>query len=207
MQVTAPAIFDLTQETSETQSLYGLDQKETAEYGRICLLTRRLVERGVRFIQIRSGGWDSHSDIETEHGKKCRAIDKPLAALLIDLKRRGLLDQTLIICGGEFGRTPASQWEPPSPAEIIHPPVTQHGSPAAAFAADRSSERPMKWDTRRSSVRSIRTICTRRFCMHSVSTNMNSFTNITTAASWSQSMAGTWSPKFLDEVLATTFVS
>lgn len=109
MQTKAPAIFDLSQENAETQSLYGLDQKETAEYGRICLLTRRLVERGVRFIQIRSGGWDSHSDIEVEHGKKCRAIDKPLAALLIDLKRRGLLDETLVICGGEFGRTPASQ--------------------------------------------------------------------------------------------------
>lgn len=109
MQVTAPAAFDLKQESAETQSLYGLDQKETAEYGRICLLTRRLVERGVRFIQIRSGGWDSHSDIEIEHGKKCRAIDKPLAALLMDLKRRGLLDETLVICGGEFGRTPASQ--------------------------------------------------------------------------------------------------
>lgn len=109
MQTKAPAIFDLSQETAETQSLYGMDQKETAEYGRICLLTRRLVERGVRFIQIRSGGWDSHSDIEAEHGKKCRAIDKPLAALLTDLKRCGLLDETLVICGGEFGRTPASQ--------------------------------------------------------------------------------------------------
>ena len=109
MQVTAPAAFDLSRETTETQSLYGLDQKETAEYGRICLLTRRLVERGVRFIQIRSGGWDAHSDIEDNHGKKCRAIDKPLAGLLIDLKQRGLLDETLVICGGEFGRTPASQ--------------------------------------------------------------------------------------------------
>lgn len=109
MQVSVPAIFDLSQETAETQALYGVDQKETAEYGRICLLTRRLVERGVRFIQIRSGGWDSHSDIVGEHGKKCRAIDKPLAALLIDLKRRGLLDETLVVCGGEFGRTPASQ--------------------------------------------------------------------------------------------------
>jgi len=109
MQKSAPAIFDLTRESSETHSLYGIDQKETAEYGRICLLSRRLIEQGVRFIQIRSGGWDSHSDIEAEHGKKCRAIDKPLAALLTDLKRRGLLDETLVVCGGEFGRTPASQ--------------------------------------------------------------------------------------------------
>lgn len=109
MQISAPAIFDLQQESAETQALYGIDQKETAEYGRIMLLTRRLVERSVRFIQIRSGGWDSHADIEAEHSKKCRAIDKPLAGLLTDLKRRGLLDETLVICGGEFGRTPASQ--------------------------------------------------------------------------------------------------
>jgi uncharacterized protein (DUF1501 family) len=121
MQVSAPAIFDLQQETAETQALYGIDQKETAEYGRICLLTRRLVERGVRFIQIRSGGWDSHADLEAEHGKKCRALDKPLAALLMDLKRCGLLDETLVVCGGEFGRTPASQRSPSKPGRDHSP--------------------------------------------------------------------------------------
>lgn len=121
MQISAPAIFDLQQESTETQTLYGIDQKETAEYGRIMLLTRRLVERGVRFIQIRSGGWDSHADIEAEHGKKCRAIDKPLAGLLSDLKRRGLLDETLVICGGEFGRTPASQRGPSKPGRDHSP--------------------------------------------------------------------------------------
>ncbi len=121
MQTSAPIAFDLKQETAEMQSLYGLDQKETAEYGRIMLLTRRLVERGVRFIQVRSGGWDAHADIEDNLGKKCRALDKPLAGLLIDLKRRGLLDETLVICGGEFGRTPASQRGPSKPGRDHSP--------------------------------------------------------------------------------------
>lgn len=109
MQLEAPRAFDLAQETQRTQAAYGILDAETAEYGRIFLLTRRLVERGVRFIQIRSGGWDSHSDILTAHGKKCRATDRPIAAFLKDLKARGLLDSTLVIWGGEFGRTPASQ--------------------------------------------------------------------------------------------------
>jgi hypothetical protein len=109
MQLAAPRAFDLTQETTKTQDAYGMHEKETAEYGRIFLLTRRLVERGVRFIQVRSGGWDAHADILGEHGKKARATDRPIAAFLKDLKARGLLESTLVIWGGEFGRTPACQ--------------------------------------------------------------------------------------------------
>jgi hypothetical protein len=109
MQARAPEVFSLAGETKETLSLYGCEQADTAEYGRILLLTRRLVERGVRFIQIRSGGWDAHSDLLGNHGKKCRQTDQPLAGFLKDLKRRGLLEETLVIWGGEFGRTPASQ--------------------------------------------------------------------------------------------------
>lgn len=109
MQMTAPEAFDLSQETAETQQLYGLDQKETAEFGKYCLWTRRLVERGVRFIQLRSGGWDAHSALKEGHTKSCRATDRPIAALLRDLKRRGLLDETVVIWGGEFGRTPTVQ--------------------------------------------------------------------------------------------------
>lgn len=109
MQTAAPEAFDVSQETAETQRLYGVGGKETDEYGRYLLMARRLVERGVRFIQLRSGGWDAHSDIVGNHGGKCRAIDRPLAALLKDLKRRGLLDETLVIWSGEFGRTPACQ--------------------------------------------------------------------------------------------------
>jgi uncharacterized protein (DUF1501 family) len=112
MQAAAPEAVDLSRETAETQALYGLDDKETATYGRMCLLARRLVERGVRFIQLYSGAgskWDAHSGLEKNHSGLCRATDKPIAGLLADLKRRGLLDQTLVIWGGEFGRTPQSE--------------------------------------------------------------------------------------------------
>lgn len=112
MQSHAPEAVDLSQETAETKSLYGLDQKETATFGRNCLLARRMVERGVRFIQCYHGAgskWDAHSKIESNHSKMCREMDKPVAGLIADLKRRGLLDQTLVVWGGEFGRTPMSE--------------------------------------------------------------------------------------------------
>jgi hypothetical protein len=112
MQAHAPEVVDLASETAETKALYGLDRKETAEFGTRCLLARRMVERGVRFVQVYSGdtnGWDAHTDIEKNHGELCRASDKPIAALLNDLKRRGLLDETLVIWGGEFGRTPMTE--------------------------------------------------------------------------------------------------
>lgn len=112
MQSHAPEAVDLSQETAETKSLYGLDQEETAVFGRNCLLARRMVERGVRFIQCYHGAgskWDAHSKIESNHTKMCREMDKPVAGLLADLKRRGLLEQTLVVWGGEFGRTPMSE--------------------------------------------------------------------------------------------------
>jgi hypothetical protein len=112
MQSHAPEVVDLTRETEETHRLYGLDRSETAEFGRRCLLARRLVERGVRFVQVYCGdtnGWDAHSDIEGNHGKLCLQSDRPIAGLLTDLKRRGLLEDTLVIWGGEFGRTPMSE--------------------------------------------------------------------------------------------------
>lgn len=112
MQAEAPAAVDLTQETAATQQLYGLNRKETATFGRNCLLARRLVERGVRFVQLYSGTgskWDSHTAIEANHSRLCRSMDRPVAGLLQDLKQRGLLDETLVIWGGEFGRTPMSE--------------------------------------------------------------------------------------------------
>jgi hypothetical protein len=112
MQATAPEAVDLAQESLETKSLYGLDEKPTAAFGRTCLLARRLVERGVRFVQIYHGAgnkWDAHSGIEKNHSELCRQMDKPVAALLADLRRRGLLDSTLVVWGGEFGRTPMSE--------------------------------------------------------------------------------------------------
>jgi hypothetical protein len=112
MQATAPEAVDLSTETEETQHLYGLDDKPCATFGRQCLLARRLVERGVRFVQLYHGAgskWDSHSAIEKNHTYLCRQTDKPVAGLLKDLKQRGLLDSTLVIWGGEFGRTPMSE--------------------------------------------------------------------------------------------------
>ncbi|MEZ6054124.1 MAG: DUF1501 domain-containing protein [Planctomycetaceae bacterium] len=112
MQAHAPEAVDLSQETDATQQLYGLDVEETANFGRLCLLSRRLVERGVRFVQLYSGTgskWDSHTEIEKNHSRLCRLMDKPIAGLLKDLKQRGLLDETLVVWGGEFGRTPMSE--------------------------------------------------------------------------------------------------
>ena len=112
MQMVAPDLVDLSGETPETLRLYGVDQKLTRDYGTRCLLARRLIERGVRFVQVYSGdtnGWDAHNDIVKNHGEHCDRTDLPVAGLLRDLRRRGLLDDTLVIWGGEFGRMPMSE--------------------------------------------------------------------------------------------------
>jgi hypothetical protein len=112
MQADAPEAVDLARETEETRRLYGMDRPETEVFGRNCLLARRLVERGVRFVQLYHGAgakWDAHSGIEKNHAENCLSSDKPVAGLLKDLRRRGLLDETLVIWGGEFGRTPMSE--------------------------------------------------------------------------------------------------
>ena len=112
MQTEAPDLVDLSQETEECKRLYGIDESETREFGTRCLLARRMVERGVRFIQLYSGdtnGWDAHNDLLKNHTEHCRRTDKPVAGLLKDLKRRGLLKDTLVIWGGEFGRMPMSE--------------------------------------------------------------------------------------------------
>lgn len=106
MQSAAPEAFDLATETESIRKMYGLDRPETSEFGRHCLLARRLVERGVRFIQLRNGGWDAHSSLKKNHLDGGLRTDQPIAALLTDLKQRGLLDNTLVVWGGEFGRTP-----------------------------------------------------------------------------------------------------
>jgi hypothetical protein len=112
MQAEAPEAVDLTKESEATKKLYGLDQPQTATFGRNCLLARRLVERGVRFVQLYSGAgskWDAHDKIEQNHTKYFGETDKPVAGLIMDLKARGLLDETLVVWGGEFGRTPMSE--------------------------------------------------------------------------------------------------
>jgi len=115
MQTHAPEAVDLSQETAATRTAYGLDDKRTADFGTRMLLARRLVERGVRFVQVYSGGgplvtqWDAHDDINANHEKMCGHVDQPIAALIADLKRRGLLKDTLVVWCSEFGRTPNSQ--------------------------------------------------------------------------------------------------
>jgi hypothetical protein len=112
MQSAAPEAVDLSKESEATKKLYGMDNPVTAKYGTMCLLARRLAERNVRFIQLYSGsgsGWDAHSNIEGNHSKMCAGVDKPIAGLLADLKSRGMLDTTLVVWGGEFGRTPFNE--------------------------------------------------------------------------------------------------
>jgi len=116
MQTAAPEAVDLSQETAETHKLYGTDSERTEDFGRRCLVARRLVERGVRFVQLYSGGahndnnWDAHGDLEDNHNLHAGSTDKPIAALLKDLKRRGMLDETLVVWGGEFGRQPTAEY-------------------------------------------------------------------------------------------------
>ncbi|MST94830.1 MAG: DUF1501 domain-containing protein [Pedosphaera sp.] len=114
MQRSVPEVLDFSKETAETKALYGLDLAHCREFGSQLLAARRLVERGVRFIQIQHGGggagaWDAHSGLKGNHAKLARAVDQPIGALLEDLGRRGLLDETLVVFGTEFGRTPGSQ--------------------------------------------------------------------------------------------------
>ena len=116
MQAHAPEAVDIANESASTKTLYGLDDERTEDFGRKCLMARRLVERGVRFIQIYSGGnhndhnWDAHGDLEHNHNLHAGATDQPIAALLTDLKQRGMLDSTMVVWGGEFGRQPTAEY-------------------------------------------------------------------------------------------------
>ncbi len=117
MQLAVPRVTDLNQETAETRAMYGLDREETNDFGSRCLLTRRLLEQGVRFVQLFSGGsfgsprinWDGHEDVKENHTREAGRLDQPVAALLKDLRQRGMLDDTLVLCTTEFGRTPFTQ--------------------------------------------------------------------------------------------------
>lgn len=106
MQSVVPDLIDLNSETKQTLNMYGVGQTKTDSFARKCLLARRLIEKGVRFVQVYAGNWDSHDYIEKAHGALIKSVDQPIAALLKDLKQRGLLEDTLVIFSGEFGRTP-----------------------------------------------------------------------------------------------------
>jgi uncharacterized protein (DUF1501 family) len=113
MQTAMPEVSDLSQESKATQDLYGMDDPMTTDFGRQCLLARRFSERGVRFVQVTHSDtnvqWDQHANLKEGHEKNAREVDRPIAGLLKDLKSRGLLDDTLVMWGGEFGRTPTAQ--------------------------------------------------------------------------------------------------
>src|SRR5262249_39273379 len=114
MQTAVPETLQLERETEATRRLYGLDHGVTRPFGELCLAARRLVERGVRFVQVFHGGggggaWDSHARIRESHGSLAAQVDKPIAGLVKDLKRRGLLEDTMVVWGTEFGRTPGAQ--------------------------------------------------------------------------------------------------
>jgi hypothetical protein len=120
MQLSVPQVTDLSAETEQTKEMYGIGKDPTDDCGRRCLLGRRLIEQGVRFVQIFSGGpiggnprssWDAHENVKDNHGQEARRIDKPIAGLLADLERRGMLDETLVLFTTEFGRTPFAQSE------------------------------------------------------------------------------------------------
>ena len=109
MQGEVPHVLDLSKETASTKKLYGIDEGSTDNFGKQCLMARKLVEAGVRFVEVSFGNWDQHRNLKADMEKNCGAIDKPIDGLLTDLKQRGLLKDTLVIWGGEFGRTPHSQ--------------------------------------------------------------------------------------------------
>ena len=106
MQMEVPGVIDLQKEPENIREMYGLNEKETAPFGKQCLMARRMIEKGVRFVQVFSGGWDSHDYLERGHSSRIKSVDKPMAALIKDLKQRGMLKDTLVIWTGEFGRTP-----------------------------------------------------------------------------------------------------
>ena len=116
MQSTAPEAVDLSTEDEKTLQMYGVDNDRTRDFGKRCLIARRLVQRGVRFVQLYSGGahnddnWDAHGDLELNHNRHAGNTDQPIAALLTDLKRSGMLDETLVVWGGEFGRQPTAEY-------------------------------------------------------------------------------------------------
>jgi len=126
MQAETPKLVDFSGESKAILDLYGIGQKPTDEFGRQCLLARRFAEAGVRFVQVSLGGWDHHGSIHSGIRERCGVADKPIAGLLTDLKSRGLLDDTLVFWGGEFGRTPHSQ-QNGGPTESPGREHNQHG--------------------------------------------------------------------------------
>jgi hypothetical protein len=132
MQHSLPRLMDLSRETRATLELYGIGTRVTDDFGRQCLIARRAIESGVRFVEITSAGWDHHRDLKQRLGNSCKSIDRPVAGLLCDLAARGLLEETVVLFGGEFGRTPTSAREM---AATTSRTASRCGWPVLAFAA------------------------------------------------------------------------
>ncbi len=170
MQAEAPEAIDLTRETAATLDAYGVDREPTAEFGRNCLIARRLVERGVRFVQLYSGGghleetWDAHESVEKNHSRHAAETDQPIAALLTDLAQRGLLESTLVVWGGEFGRMPFSEGVNKPGATTIRMGF-RCGWLVAASKAESLTARPTNWDLPRWKSAPTSTTSTPRFCI------------------------------------------
>jgi hypothetical protein len=170
MQAKAPEAVDLSNEAQTTLDAYGVGKMPTDEFGRNCLVARRLVERGVRFIQLYSGGghleetWDAHESIEKNHGQHGAEIDRPIAALLTDLEQRGLLDETLVVWGGSSAACRSARGRM-RPDETTIPTGSPCGWQAPASKAAYPMERPMSSGSRRRPTKSMFTIFTPRFCI------------------------------------------
>jgi uncharacterized protein (DUF1501 family) len=174
MQTEAPEAFDVESESDATKRLYGLHESHTATFGRQCLLARRLVERGVRFVQLYANTpdgfapWDHHSDLASLLPTQCAATDVPIAGLLKDLQIRGLLEETLVIWGGEFGRTP---WQEGSAqGRNHHPTGFTMWLAGGGVRGGWPTGRPTSSASTQSRARSTCMTCTRPSCISSVST-------------------------------------
>ena len=181
MQDAAREALDISQETEATHKLYGIDEEATREYGTRCLIARRLVERGVRFVQLFHAGqpWDNHNSLNTALPSACKKTDKPSAGLVKDLKQRGMLDEVLVHWGGEIGRLPVVEGDPKPAGEIIMGKVSAPGLPVVELSQVSPTVNLMKWGTRPLRISLILMIIRRRYLNYLASTTKSSITCIT----------------------------
>ena len=165
MQMAGPELLDFSKESPATLEMYGVNNETTKQFATNCLLARRMVERGVRFVMLMHASWDQHTDLNKALKKNCDITDQPIAALIKDLKQRGLLDSTLVVWGGEFGRTPMVEIRNPAtlmePAAITIRTPTRCGLPAAESSRVRRSGRRTNSGSRLWKIRSTCMICRR----------------------------------------------
>ena len=172
MQTSVPELTDFSDETEETFELYGPDSRRPGSYAANCILARRMAERGVRFVQLFHPDWDHHKKMTTWCTARCRDTDQPSAALITDLKRRGLLEDTLVIWGGEFGRGVAGQgdWKSPQAGRDHHPRCFTMWMAGGGVKSGRRSEQPMNSATMWPEIQCMSMTCKPRSCTYWAST-------------------------------------